>query len=214
MEEYVYEYDNNEEVPIFPLPRSLTSLDGCRRPSFLVYCLWIHCLFTAYVRSEVASWRPLVDGITPTLERMEDAAACSSTHSTTSHHPFLSRSSLAAPSTTAFRSSMSSDSGLQTLFDAIILGGAYVSISEFLKNRPAQTSEFRPLNGFELATNAELALKDAEKAINIKSNSVRAYMNLLQRLVDTLFAVHVYFSLWIVATNVPCAGLFFSSFPY
>uniref|UniRef100_A0A7N0TYH7 Uncharacterized protein n=1 Tax=Kalanchoe fedtschenkoi TaxID=63787 RepID=A0A7N0TYH7_KALFE len=68
----------------------------------------------------------------------------------------------------------------QTLFDLLTqLSLATVVqhiISEFLKNRPAQTSEFRPLNGFDLATNAELALKDAEKVINIKSNSVRAYI--------------------------------------
>ncbi|KAL9673271.1 hypothetical protein QQ045_029526 [Rhodiola kirilowii] len=63
--------------------------------------------------------------------------------------------------------------------DCIILSNrcaSYISISEFVKNRPPQASDYRPLNGFDLLTNAELAFKDAEKVINIKSDSVRAYV--------------------------------------
>ncbi|CAK7322815.1 unnamed protein product [Dovyalis caffra] len=50
--------------------------------------------------------------------------------------------------------------------DPIILGNrsaAYSRISHFLKQRPASTSEYRPLNGLDPTIHAELALKDADK---------------------------------------------------
>ncbi|GAV71544.1 LON domain-containing protein/TPR_11 domain-containing protein/zf-C3HC4_2 domain-containing protein [Cephalotus follicularis] len=63
--------------------------------------------------------------------------------------------------------------------DPVILGNrsaAYIRISQSLKHRPTSASEYRPLNGLDPTTHAELALKDAEKLMNLRNNSVRAYI--------------------------------------
>ncbi|KAJ6888519.1 hypothetical protein NC652_029559 [Populus alba x Populus x berolinensis] len=63
--------------------------------------------------------------------------------------------------------------------DPIILGNrsaAYSRVSHFLKQRPASTSEDRPLNGLDPTIHAELALKDAEKVINLRNNLVNPYI--------------------------------------
>lgn len=63
--------------------------------------------------------------------------------------------------------------------DPIILGNrsaAYSRVSHFLKQRPASTSEDTPLNGLDPTIHAELALKDAEKVINLRNNSVNPYI--------------------------------------
>ncbi|KAL9335086.1 hypothetical protein Peur_072267 [Populus x canadensis] len=63
--------------------------------------------------------------------------------------------------------------------DPIILGNrsaAYSRVSHFLKQRPASTSEHTPLNGLDPTIHAELALKDAEKVINLRNNSVNPYI--------------------------------------
>ncbi|CAI0434159.1 unnamed protein product [Linum tenue] len=63
--------------------------------------------------------------------------------------------------------------------DPVILGNrsaAYCRISEYLKQRPASASEYRPLNGLDPTIHAELALKDAEKVSNIWKNSVKAFV--------------------------------------
>ncbi|GMY15577.1 LON peptidase N-terminal domain and RING finger protein 1 isoform X1 [Fagus crenata] len=62
--------------------------------------------------------------------------------------------------------------------DPVIIGNrsaAYIRISHYLKHRPPSTSEYRPLNGLDPTTHAELALKDAEKLNNLQSNSVKSY---------------------------------------
>ncbi|KAF5734678.1 receptor-like protein kinase [Tripterygium wilfordii] len=63
--------------------------------------------------------------------------------------------------------------------DPVILGNrssAYISFSQFLKQRPASTSESQPLNGLDPTIHAELALKDAEKRLNLRSDSVKSYI--------------------------------------
>ncbi|KAL5746790.1 hypothetical protein ACOSP7_023765 [Xanthoceras sorbifolium] len=63
--------------------------------------------------------------------------------------------------------------------DPIILGNrssAYLRISQFLKHRPPSASEYRPLSGLDPTTHAELALKDAEKLLNILNNLVKPYI--------------------------------------
>lgn len=63
--------------------------------------------------------------------------------------------------------------------DPIILGNrcaTYIRISKFLIHRPPSASEYRPLNGLDPTTHAELALKDADKLINLRSNSVKSYI--------------------------------------
>lgn len=63
--------------------------------------------------------------------------------------------------------------------DPIILGNrsaAYSRVSHLLKQRPASTSEDTPLNGLDPTIHAELALKDAEKVINLRNNSVNPYI--------------------------------------
>ncbi|XP_031255910.1 LON peptidase N-terminal domain and RING finger protein 3 isoform X1 [Pistacia vera] len=63
--------------------------------------------------------------------------------------------------------------------DPIILGNrcsTYIRISQFLKHRPPSASESRPLNGLDPMTHAELALKDAEKLLNLQSNLVKSYI--------------------------------------
>lgn len=63
--------------------------------------------------------------------------------------------------------------------DTIILSNrcaAYLRISHFLKNRPPTASEYRPLSGLDPTTHAGLALKDADKVMNLQSNSVTPYI--------------------------------------
>ncbi|KAJ4839508.1 hypothetical protein Tsubulata_030126 [Turnera subulata] len=63
--------------------------------------------------------------------------------------------------------------------DPVILGNrsaAYCRISQFLRLRPASASEYRPLNGLDPTIHAELALKDAEKVISLRNNSVNPYI--------------------------------------
>ncbi|XP_022736111.1 LON peptidase N-terminal domain and RING finger protein 1-like isoform X3 [Durio zibethinus] len=63
--------------------------------------------------------------------------------------------------------------------DPVILGNrsaAYMRISQFLKHRPSTASEYRPLNGLDMTTLAELALKDAERLMSLQNNAVRSYI--------------------------------------
>ncbi|KAM6569544.1 hypothetical protein CsatB_017529 [Cannabis sativa] len=63
--------------------------------------------------------------------------------------------------------------------DPIILSNrstAYIRYSKYLIERPPSTSEDSPLNGLDPTTHAELALKDAEKLINLRSNAVKPYL--------------------------------------
>ncbi|KAG8652425.1 hypothetical protein MANES_06G089401v8 [Manihot esculenta] len=63
--------------------------------------------------------------------------------------------------------------------DPVILGNrsaAYSRISQFLKQRPASASEYKPLNGLDPTMHAELALKDAEKVMDLRNNSVNSYI--------------------------------------
>ncbi|KAF5730168.1 receptor-like protein kinase [Tripterygium wilfordii] len=63
--------------------------------------------------------------------------------------------------------------------DPVILGNrsyAHIRFSQFLKHRPASVSECQPLNGLDLTIHAELALKDAEKRVNLRSDSVHSYI--------------------------------------
>ncbi|PON70362.1 43kDa postsynaptic protein [Trema orientale] len=63
--------------------------------------------------------------------------------------------------------------------DPVILGNrsaAYIRFGKYLMQRPASSSENRPLNGLDPTTHAELALKDAEKLISVRSNAVKPYM--------------------------------------
>lgn len=65
------------------------------------------------------------------------------------------------------------------LGDPVILGNrsaAYIRVSQYLIQRPPSASEYRPLNGLDPTTHAELALKDAEKLNNLLSNSVKSYI--------------------------------------
>ncbi|XP_039050871.1 LON peptidase N-terminal domain and RING finger protein 3-like [Hibiscus syriacus] len=63
--------------------------------------------------------------------------------------------------------------------DPVILGNrsaAYMRISQFLKGRSPTASEYRPLNGLDMTTLAELALKDAERLMSLQNNEVRSYI--------------------------------------
>ncbi|XP_027167352.1 LON peptidase N-terminal domain and RING finger protein 3 isoform X2 [Coffea eugenioides] len=63
--------------------------------------------------------------------------------------------------------------------DPIVLSNrcaAYIKFSEFLKNRPPSVSEYRPLSGLDPTTHAGLALKDAEKLMSLRANSVTSYI--------------------------------------
>lgn len=63
--------------------------------------------------------------------------------------------------------------------DPIILSNrcaAYIRLSQFLKSRPPSASECSPLNGMDPTVHAELALKDAEKVMNMRNNSVKSYV--------------------------------------
>ncbi|CAL9185145.1 unnamed protein product [Musa hybrid cultivar] len=62
--------------------------------------------------------------------------------------------------------------------DCVILSNrsaAFCRISQLLRERSARESEYQPLNGLDPTTHAELALKDAEKVISLRSNSPKAY---------------------------------------
>ncbi|KAK9926052.1 hypothetical protein M0R45_023306 [Rubus argutus] len=63
--------------------------------------------------------------------------------------------------------------------DPVILGNrttTYIRISKFLKRIPASASEYRARTGLDPTTHAELALKDVEKLINLRSNSAKSYI--------------------------------------
>lgn len=63
--------------------------------------------------------------------------------------------------------------------DPVILSNrcsAYIRISRLLKDRSPSASEYRPLNGLDPTIHAELALKDADKVMNLRSNSVKSYI--------------------------------------
>ncbi|KAL6493662.1 hypothetical protein OROGR_032441 [Orobanche gracilis] len=63
--------------------------------------------------------------------------------------------------------------------DVIILSNrcaAYLRVCHFLKHRPPTASEIRPLSGLDPTTHAGLALKDAEKVMDLQSNYVTSYI--------------------------------------
>ncbi|KAG5019861.1 hypothetical protein JHK87_015716 [Glycine soja] len=63
--------------------------------------------------------------------------------------------------------------------DPIILSNrsaAYIRISEYFMRRTSSSSERRPLSGLEPTTIAELGLKDAEKLVELQSNSAKSYL--------------------------------------
>ncbi|KAL3513139.1 hypothetical protein ACH5RR_025856 [Cinchona calisaya] len=63
--------------------------------------------------------------------------------------------------------------------DPVILSNrcvAYIKFGEYLKNRPPSVSEYRPLSGLDPTTHAGLALKDAEKVMSMRTNSVTSYI--------------------------------------
>ncbi|XP_031104931.1 LON peptidase N-terminal domain and RING finger protein 1 [Ipomoea triloba] len=63
--------------------------------------------------------------------------------------------------------------------DPIILSNrcaSYLRFSQFLKNRSSSDSEFRPLSGLDPTTHAGLALKDAEKVVALRSNSLTSHI--------------------------------------
>ncbi|KAK9116638.1 hypothetical protein Sjap_015585 [Stephania japonica] len=62
--------------------------------------------------------------------------------------------------------------------DPVILSNrslAFIRNSQFLKNRSASDSEYHPVNGLDPTTHAELAVKDTEKLISVRSNSAKPY---------------------------------------
>ncbi|KAL1814774.1 hypothetical protein ACET3Z_017348 [Daucus carota] len=61
----------------------------------------------------------------------------------------------------------------------VILGNrcaAYLRICLFLVHRPPSDSEYRPLSGLDPTVHAGLALKDADKMMNLQSDSVKAHI--------------------------------------
>ncbi|KAL2935268.1 LON peptidase N-terminal domain and RING finger protein 1 [Bienertia sinuspersici] len=75
--------------------------------------------------------------------------------------------------------------------DPIILSNrcaAYIRLSQFLKSRAPSASEYSPLYGLDPTTHAELALKDSEKVMSCRNNSVKSYI--LQA--DALFLLERY----------------------
>ncbi|RDX60763.1 LON peptidase N-terminal domain and RING finger protein 2, partial [Mucuna pruriens] len=63
--------------------------------------------------------------------------------------------------------------------DPIILSNrsaAYIRISQYFMHRTPSSSERRPLSGLDPTTLAELGLKDAEKLVEIQSNSEKSYI--------------------------------------
>ncbi|KAI3463933.1 hypothetical protein Pfo_020596 [Paulownia fortunei] len=86
--------------------------------------------------------------------------------------------------------------------DPIILSNrcaAYLRISQFLKHRPPSASEYRPLSGLDPTTHAGLALKDAEKVMSLRSNSVISYI----LKANALILLEKYEQAW----DVICSGL-------
>ncbi|KAH0877849.1 hypothetical protein HID58_065243 [Brassica napus] len=62
--------------------------------------------------------------------------------------------------------------------DPIVLSNrsaAYIRLGQYLKQRSASVSEYTPLNGFDMSILGELALKDADKLMNLQSSSVNSY---------------------------------------
>ncbi|XP_020089912.1 LON peptidase N-terminal domain and RING finger protein 3 isoform X3 [Ananas comosus] len=62
--------------------------------------------------------------------------------------------------------------------DPIILSNrsmTFCRINQFLRERSATESEHQALNGLDPTTHAELALKDAEKVTNVRSDSPKSY---------------------------------------
>ncbi|KAK8511350.1 hypothetical protein V6N13_013765 [Hibiscus sabdariffa] len=62
--------------------------------------------------------------------------------------------------------------------DPVILGNrcaSYMRICQFLKRRSPTASEDRPLNGLDMTTLAELALKDAERLVSLQNNELERY---------------------------------------
>ncbi|XP_042045528.1 LON peptidase N-terminal domain and RING finger protein 1-like, partial [Salvia splendens] len=63
--------------------------------------------------------------------------------------------------------------------DSIILSNrcaAYLRYVPFLRSRPPSASEHRPLNGLDPTTHAGLALNDAEKVMNLQSNTAASHI--------------------------------------
>ncbi|KAJ6827828.1 LON peptidase N-terminal domain and RING finger protein 1 isoform X1 [Iris pallida] len=63
--------------------------------------------------------------------------------------------------------------------DPVILSNRSVTfcrISQFLKERSASDSEHHALNGLDPTTHAELAVKDSEKVLKVRSNSPKSYL--------------------------------------
>ncbi|XP_061372959.1 uncharacterized protein LOC133315374 isoform X1 [Gastrolobium bilobum] len=63
--------------------------------------------------------------------------------------------------------------------DPIILSNrsaTYIRISQYLMHRTSSSSEHRPLSGLDPTILAELGLKDAEKLVDLQSNSVKSYL--------------------------------------
>ncbi|OWM65264.1 LON peptidase N-terminal domain and RING finger protein 1 isoform X2 [Punica granatum] len=63
--------------------------------------------------------------------------------------------------------------------DPVILGNrcaTYIRISLYLRHRAAAASECRALNGLDPTIHAELALKDADKVLSLRTNSIRSYI--------------------------------------
>ncbi|KAG9154762.1 hypothetical protein Leryth_014260 [Lithospermum erythrorhizon] len=63
--------------------------------------------------------------------------------------------------------------------DPILLSNrcaAYLRVGQFLKTRPPSASEHMPLSGLEFTTHAGLALKDAEKLMDLRSTSIKSYI--------------------------------------
>ncbi|KAK4781539.1 hypothetical protein SAY86_015641 [Trapa natans] len=63
--------------------------------------------------------------------------------------------------------------------DPVILGNrcsTYIRISLYLRRRAASASEYRALNGLDPTMHAELALKDAEKVLSLRTNAIRSYI--------------------------------------
>ncbi|KAF5934001.1 hypothetical protein HYC85_030172 [Camellia sinensis] len=63
--------------------------------------------------------------------------------------------------------------------DPVILSNrcaAYLRICQFLKHRSPLASEHNPLSGLDPTTHAELALKDAEKVMNFRSDSIKSHI--------------------------------------
>ncbi|VFQ62708.1 unnamed protein product [Cuscuta campestris] len=63
--------------------------------------------------------------------------------------------------------------------DAIILSNrcaSYLRFCQFLKNRSSSDSEYMPLRGLDPTTYSALALKDAEKVMSLRNDSLKSYI--------------------------------------